>query len=396
MASVSLKIRPNRPNGAGRYPIYIAVVVGKDVRYIQTPFDVSDPSQFSNGRINTRGASETNKTLSFLLDEYRNKLARLDLSKYATASQLKEALTNQNQVKEKPLTVAQMFAQRIEQMSRENRPSYASMLKYSARVISDIIGDPAVKDLTRQDIRTLLDAMRARGYASGNIQMRLTHFKAAVNVLIDRELIRYDIHPFRGIKIPQAAPKYTDISRADFQRIRNLKPDCKRLELGRNIWLLSFYLCGLNLVDLTRLGEELRGQVLRFERQKTSGHTRTSCPVSFTIPEEARPLIMWADRAGIFRERTQTEYKSLQRYVNRCISLVAENVGIKGSFSYYSARHTFAQMGLMAGVHLELIEHLLGHSVKTSRPIFSYLHIMQEQADKAVQEIIDYINHSEK
>lgn len=394
MASVSLKIRPNRPNGAGRYPIYIAVVVGKDVRYIQTPFDVSDPSQFSNGRITTRGASEINKTLSFLLDEYRTKLARLDVSKFGTASQLKDALTNKT--KEKPLTVAQMFANRIEQMSRENRLSYANMLKYSAKVIGDIIGNPFVKDLTRQDIRALVDDMRARGYASGNMQMRLTHFKAAVNDLIDRELIRYDMHPFRGIKIPQAAPKYTDISRADFQRIRNLKPDCKRLELGRNIWLLSFYLCGLNLVDLTRLGEELRGQVLRFERQKTSGHTRTSCPVSFTIPEEARPLIMWADRTGIFRERTQTEYKTLQRYVNRCIALVAERVGIRGSFSYYSARHTFAQMGLMAGVHLELIEHLLGHSVKSSRPIFSYLHIMHEQADKAVQEIIDYINHSEK
>ena len=396
MASLSLKIRPGRPNSSGRYPIFVAVSHNKETRFIQTPFDVAAPSQFSGGRIITRGAGEINKSLSYLLDEYRNKLARLDLSKYATASQLKEALTNQNQTKEKPLTVAQMFANRIEQMSRENRLSYANMLKYSARVIGDIIGDPAVKDLTRQDIRRLLDEMRARGYASGNMQMRLTHFKAAVNDLIDRELIRYDMHPFRGIKIPQAAPKYTDISRADVQRIRNLKPDCKRLELGRNIWLLSFYLCGLNLVDLTRLGEELRGQVLRFERQKTSGHTRTSCPVSFTIPDQARPLIKWAESAGIFRERTPTEYKSLQRYVNRCIGLVAETVGIKGSFSYYSARHTFAQMGLMAGVHLELIEHLLGHSVKSSRPIFSYLHIMHEQADKAVQEIIDYINHSEK
>ena len=396
MASLSLKVRPGRPNNAGRYPIFLSLIHNGEARFIPTPFDVPDPSQFSNGRIITRGASEINKTLSFLLDEYRNKLARLDLSVYATASQLKEALTNQQQAKEKPLTLAQMFANRIEQMSRENRLSYANMLKYSARVIGDIIGNPAVKDLTRQDIRRLLDEMRARGYASGNMQMRLTHFKAAVNDLIDRELIRYDMHPFRGVKIPQAAPKYTDISRADFQRIRELVPNCKRLELGRNIWLLSFYLCGLNLVDLTRLGQELRGQVLRFERQKTSGHTRTSCPVSFTIPKEARPLIKWAESAGIFRERTQTEYKTLQRYVNRCIGLVAENVGIKGSFSYYSARHTFAQMGLIAGVHLELIEHLLGHSVKTSRPIFSYLHIMQEQADKAVQKIIDYINNSEK
>lgn len=392
MASVSLKIRPNRPNGAGRYPIYIAVVVGKDVRYISTPFDVPDPSQFSNGRITTRGAGEINKSLSFILDEYRHKLARLDLSKFATASQLKEALTNQKQAKEKPLTVAQMFVNRIEQMKQEGRHSYANMLKYSTRVIGEIIGNPFVKDLTRQDIRALLDAMRARGYASGNIQMRLTHFKAAVNDLIDRELIRYDMHPFKGILIPKSVPKYTDISLADFHRIRNLKPDCKRLELGRNMWLLSFYLCGLNLVDLTRLGQELRGQVLRFERQKTSDHTNGGGLVSFRIPSEARALIEWADTAGIFRERTQTEYKTLQRYVNRCISLVAERVGIRGSFSYYSARHTFAELALLSGIHLELIEYLLGHTPKSNRPIYSYVHIMQSQADDALSRFFDWLN----
>ena len=392
MASLSLKIRPGRPNSAGRYPIFVAVSHNKDTRFIPTPFDVPDPSQFSGGRIITRGAGEINKSLSFILDEYRNKLARLDVSKFGTASQLKEALTNQSQAKTKPLTVAQMFANRIEQMKQEGRHSYASMLQYSARVIGDIMGNPFVKDLTRQDIRALLDAMRARGHSPGNIGMRLTHFKAALNDLIDRELIRYDMHPFRGILIPKAAHKYTDISRADFQRIRALVPDCKRLELGRNMWLLSFYLCGLNLVDLTRLGQELRGQVLKFERQKTSDHTNGGGFVSFRIPSEARALIEWADTAGIFRERTQTEYKTLQRYVNRCIGLVAERVGIRGSFSYYSARHTFAELALLSGVHLELIEYLLGHTPKSNRPIYSYVHIMQSQADDALSSFFDWLN----
>lgn len=393
MASLSLKIRPGRPNSSGRYPIFVAVSHNKETRFIQTPFDVADPSQFSGGRITTRGASEINKSLSFILDDYRNKLARLDVSKLGTASQLKEALTNQSQTKTKPLTVAQMFANRANQMQQEGRHSYANMLKYSAKVIGEIIGNPFVKDLTRQDIRALLDAMRARGYASGNIQMRLTHFKAAVNDLIDRELIRFDVqHPFRGIKIPQSAPKYTDVSRADFHRIRNLKPDCKRLELGRNMWLLSFYLCGLNLVDLTRLGQELRGQVLKFERQKTSDHTNGGGLVSFRIPSEARALIEWADTAGIFRERTQTEYKTLQRYVNRCIALVADRVGIRGSFSYYSARHTFAELALLSGIHLELIEYLLGHTPKANRPIYSYVHIMQSQADDALSRFFDWLN----
>ncbi len=396
MASLSLKIRPGRPNNAGRYPIFVSVIHNGAARFIPTPFDVTDPSQFSGGRIITRGASEINKSLAYLLDDYRNKLARLDVSKYSTASQLKEALTNQNQAKAKPLTVAQMFANRANQMQQEGRHSYANMLKYSAKVIGEIIGNPFVKDLTRQDIRGLLDALRARGYASGNIQMRLTHFKAAVNDLIDRELIRYDMHPFRGIKIPQSAPKYTDISRVDFLRLINFKPNNKREETAKNAFLLSFWLCGLNLADLTQLGDELRGQVLRFERQKTKDHTRGGAVTCFTIPPEARPLIEWADRAGLFKERTTTQYKTLQRAINRGLSEIADRLGILGSFSYYSARHTWAEFAFLCGIPSEIVGYCLGHSTSASgRAVFNYIRVLQHQADEAINKVRAYIDSVE-
>lgn len=394
MASVSLKIRPGRANSSGQFPIFVAVSHNKETRFIPTPYEVSDPSHFDGTRVLTRGAGAINKNLSFILEEYRHKLARLDVSKYATATQLKEALTSTRKGVA-PLTISKMFAKRIEQMQREGRESYASMLKYSAKVILSILEDKAVNALTRQDVRRLLDEMKAKGHSSGNIQMRLTHFKAAVNKLIDDDIARFEVHPFRGVKIPQSAPKYTDVSRADYHRIKNFKPENKRQELGRNIWLLSFYLAGLNLCDLTRLGDELRGPVLRFERQKTSDHTRGGGVVSFRIPSEARPLIEWADKAGIFNERTPTEYKSLQRYANRCISLVAEELKIKGSFSYYSARHTFAELALISGIHLELIEYLLGHTPKSNRPIYNYCHVMQSQADDALTRFFEWLKKTD-
>lgn len=395
MASLSLKIRPGRPNAAGRFPIFVSVIHNGAARFIPTPFDVSDPAHFANGRIIARGASETNKHLSFILDEYRGKLARLDLSTISTAAELKDALTVKPSTRQaaKPLTVAQMFAKRIEQMEAQGRASYASMLRYSARVIASLMEDKPVQSLTRQDIRALVDNMRARGAAPGQLQMRLTHFKSSLNDLIDREAVRFDVHPFRGIKIPQSAPKYTDISRGDFLRLINFKPNNKREEDAKNAFLLSFYLCGLNLADLTQLGDELRGQVLRFERQKTKDHTRGGAVTCFTIPPEARPLIEWAERAGLFKERTPTQYKTLQRAINRGLSEIADRLGIRGSFSFYSARHTWAEFAFLCGIPSEIVGYCLGHSTNSGgRAIYNYIRVLQNQADDAINKVRAFIS----
>ena len=395
MASVSLKVRPGRPNAAGRFPIFVSVIHNGAARFIPTPFDVADPSLFVNGRIIARGASETNKHLSFILDDYRGKLARLDLSTISTAAELKEALTVKPSTRPpvKPLTISGMFAKRVADMEAQGRQSYASMLRYSARVIAGLMEDKPVQTLTRQDIRGLVDAMRAKGCAPGQQQMRLTHFKAALNDLIDREAVRFDVHPFKGIAIPKARPKYTDISRGEFLRLVNYKPNNKREETAKNAFLLSFYLCGINLADLTQLGDELRGQVLRFERQKTKDHTRGGAVTCFTIPPEARPLIEWAERAGLFKKRTPTQYKTLQRAINRGLSEIADRVGIRGSFSFYSARHTWAEFAFLCGIPSEIVGYCLGHSTSAGgRAVFNYIRVLQHQADEAINKVRAFIS----
>ena len=64
--------------------------------------------------------------------------------------------------------------------------------------------------------------------------------------------------------------------------------------------------------------------------------------------------------------------------------------------SYYSARHTFAQFAFEVGTPLEVVEYLLGQSMKTNRPIFNYCRVMKKQADTAMRKIIDYTEHPEQ
>ena len=72
--------------------------------------------------------------------------------------------------------------------------------------------------------------------------------------------------------------------------------------------------------------------------------------------------------------------------VFRHIGKVTDLAGINRKVSYYSARKTFAQHGYDIGIEIEKIEYCIGHSMKNNRPIFNYIRIMQEHADKVFRE----------
>ena len=393
MAKIALKILHTRRTASGKIRIYISLTFKQDVRYISTGFEINDESEFEDGKVCFRkDAAIMNKRLAFVLNEYREKLKRIDERKYHSCSQLKEALTKCEEMES--LSITDLFERRILRLEKEGRKSYASMNRYTLNAVTSVLGNPPIDYLTRQDIKKLDRDFRMRGYAPGNIQMRMTAFKAAINEAIDDGFVKYEDHPFKGYKMPQSTPRQMDITVSEFQRIRDMKENEYRLTLAKNIFLLSFYLGGINLADLVKVN--LKEPTLKYERQKTADHKNGERVTVLTIPDEARDLIKWCEKYEVFKVKTETEYKNLQRYLNKCFKCLAEKVGIKTQFSYYSARKTFAQFAFEIGTPIEVIEYCIGQTMKTNRPVFSYVRVMQRQADTAIGKIIDYTNNPDK
>ena len=395
MAKIALKILHNRRTASGKIRIYISLTFKQDVRYISTGFEINDESEFEDGQVcYRRDAAIMNKRLAFVLNEYREKLKRIDEKKYRSCSQLKEALTKCEEIES--LSIKDLFERRILRLEKEGRKSYASMNRYTLNAVTSVLGNPPIDYLTRQDIKKLDRDFRMRGFAPGNIQMRMTAFKAAINEAIEDGFVKYEDHPFKGYKMPQSTPRQMDITVSEFQRIRDMKENEYRLTLAKNIFLLSFYLGGINLADLVKVN--LKEPTLKYERQKTADHKNGERVTVLTIPDEARDIIKWCEKYEVFKIKTETEYKNLQRYLNNCFKRLAEKVGIKTQFSYYSARKTFAQFAFEIGTPIEVIEYCIGQTMKTNRPVFSYVRVMQRQADTAIRNVIDYTinpNHFE-
>lgn len=123
------------------------------------------------------------------------------------------------------------------------------------KVILKELGNLPASTICKEDIFTLSRNMENHGYSQSGIQIKLSQLKAVLNEAADNNIIKLDLHPFRNFKIPRPEVRLMDVDIDEFQKIRNHKTESKRL---------SFYLGGINLVDLVRV--DLSG---KFKLHKT-------------------------------------------------------------------------------------------------------------------------------
>lgn len=393
MATLNLVVLKARQTAKGDYPIFISVTQNRVVRYIKTEYSIDDLFQFDNGVVVCRkDAKVMNQRLKFVLDEYQEKLNLIEDHEIYNCSQIKEILEGKIKL-EQIITVKEYFEQRIKELRKEGRGSYADMNVYTLDKVLSILGDINLQSVTPQVIDKFITGMS--GLSNATKQMRLTHLKARINEAIKSGLVKYDIHPFIYTKMPKPAVKLLDITVEEFNRIRSLETKHKALILAKDAFLLSFYLGGINLADLVAI--DFSRSFIEFTRKKTELSKQGNKVVQLTIPEEAKLIIKkYLKRNGKLDFGYKFTYSNFQRYLNRCLKKLAKEVGITSEFSYYSARKTFSQFAFDLGIKTEIIEYCIGQSMKENRPIYNYVRVMQKQADAAIARVIDYTENPEK
>lgn len=390
MATLKLCILPYRRKANGRLGIYISVTHHREVRYISTDFEIDDDFQFEDGKVCYRkDAEKMNRRLQYVLQEYAEKLEQINLATVRDCAHLKKILTSEEEQTHQ-ITINELFERRIAQLREEGRNKYADMNEYSRSVIVSILSDTPIVYITRNDIKVLEKQLYKRGYSNCNVQMRMAHFKAAINAAVDSDVLRLADHPFRGYKMPKSEVRMMDVTLKEFESIYNVQCPSSRVMLARDMWLLSFYLGGINLADLVKA--DLSGPVLSYQRSKTKEKKSGNKDTVLSIQPEARKIIKkYIGADGCIVIPYNGSYQNKCSYLNKCLKLLAAEAFIsQTNFSFYSARKTFAQFAFEIGIRTEVIEYCIGQSVKANRPVYNYVRVMQRYADEAMRNVIDY------
>lgn len=305
-------------------------------------------------------------------------------------------------------TYADKFLTRIQK--EKTREVYALTLKKMAKYVDDI------ECLMFEDITVgWLKDFEAWMAKSCKVNTRGIHFRnirAMFNAAIDEGVIGSELYPFRRFRIKKEDTMKRSLRAEDVRRLRDFK--CEEWQRKYvDLWLLSFYLCGINMIDLIALPPLGKDGVIEYRRSKTGVVCRLMVPnEALDIIERykgKRRLLYFGERMGA----GLAEWHNWMRRLNdglKCVGTashmyVSKRGGGKTRVKVYDAlfpeltsywaRHTWATLAAEANVPDAVIDAALGH--KSPYPMTDiYVRRNWKKVDEAARRVIAYVNGGER
>ena len=393
MTTIKLAVLKHTKAKDGSYKIRISIGHKSETHYIVTKYRVTDLSHFRNGQVvGQPDAPSINIKLRQLLTDYDERLERISDPDRYTCEQLRDLLKGM-QTRQGGMTFRQLTEQSISELIKDGRNTTAIMRRRQMDKFLDFLGgDILLEEISNRTITNYERYLRQQNLSYGYISMQMTMVKVMLNMAIKNGIVHYERHPFAFYVPTTPEPRELDISVEDVRHIRDYVTVYKGEAKGRDLFMLSYYLGGVNLIDL--LAYDFRdATMLEYVRTKTRNKKKKNRTVSFSIPDEAIPIIRHYMNAktGRLDFGTTGSYDTFKNIVTRDIKRIAKKAGIKDwqRCCYYTARKSFVQHGFDLGIPLEILEYCIGQSMKSDRPIFNYLKIMRRHADEAIRTILD-------
>lgn len=388
MALINPVVLPSKAIKGGKNKVRIAVAHNGETRYIVTDIILDSSKEFKNGMVVKRpDANMLNAKIRKLLQRYQSALDDIEYTDGLTCPELlfliKEAGYNKNR------SLKSIFEEYIANSSA--KPESLSTYKiWWANIAACFGGQTGLRTITHSHVIKFDKYLRAKKLSPTTIRSNIVFFKCLLTYAVRCGYVQFRIDPFLGYRAPKAQVRQSWLSVEEVRRVRDVVTKKKNLILCRDLFMLSYYLGGINIVDLIKINFDEQRDVLHYVRTKTETRQKINEFVEFEIPEEAKEIIA--------RLKGKNGYLGLSKYKieNRCNHYFKENmpklaalVGIK-KLIYYSARKSFSQHAYNLGVKESVIDYILGHQLQQGRSsIFAYIFVTPEMATEAVRKVLD-------
>lgn len=196
-------------------------------------------------------------------------------------------------------------------------------------------------------------------------------------------------------KTPQTRKRALTLD--DVMRIRDCSPKEGRMEMARDMFMLSFYLIGINAVDLYELVWDDSSHVA-YNRRKTRSRRKDGAYMRLSVPVEAVPIIeKYKDRYGETVLDFRNRYVSANYFKNAIVvgmNMLGEMLGMEG-LTYYAARHTWATVAANeCKIDIYVIEKALCHKPAGLGVTETYIKPDYSRIDNANRLVLDRLEEA--
>lgn len=256
MATLSLTILKAKVLKDGRHKIRIAVRHHHETCYIITPYIIDNISEFKNGQVVKRADSNIiNVQLRKLLNAYQSILDDVKGVDTISATDIRNILINKKDKENGSPTFQKVCNDYIEELKSEGRGNYAKLLERNCRYFTEFCkGDMVLDAITPQMIERYSHYLKTKkNIGLTTLGMHMCRTRTIINRAKKMQLVSYTADPYLYYSIPQPMARDLDITVDKVREFIALKTNKKQFEVAKSLWLLSYYLGGINLVDLLKI-----------------------------------------------------------------------------------------------------------------------------------------------
>lgn len=241
---------------------------------------------------------------------------------------------------------------------------------------------------------------RAPSLYLGNI--RILHNKAK-DMYNDEDagIIRIPLSPFKKFKVPKSPlTRKRSIAIEKLQAIMSIDgkfPKGSRVELARDVFLLSFGLIGMNTVDLFKC-TQFDGDRITYDRAKTHTRRADNARISIKVEPELQALVeKYRDKTGkrVFNfYQRYADHNVFNANVNRGLKIIGKMSGVEiDDLEFYAARHTWATLARnKAEIDKATIHEALNHVDEQMRITDIYIDKDYSRQDAANRKVLDLVS----
>ena len=248
--------------------------------------------------------------------------------------------------------------------------------------------------------------LRNRGNKENTIGIRFRTLRALYNRAITDKVVKREYYPFDDFKVSEfhEETQKRAITKGDIMNIINLDLACitpyycPYLEIGRDLFLFSYFSCGINITDMAKLRySNIENGRLTYKRQKTHKLiTLKLQPHALSIIEKYREEKTSNDdyifpildrRIHITENQKRDRIHKSMKATNRALRRIGDKLDLTIDITTYVARHTYATVLKRSGVGTAIISESLGHSSEKVTQI--YLDSFENtQIDEAMKNLL--------
>ncbi len=237
----------------------------------------------------------------------------------------------------------------------------------------------------------------AQGYGYGGLGVYLRTLRARFNDAIREGIMHEKHYPFNNYSIKKGNPDRHALSDRSFQKLLELDlSEYPAEHRARNFFLVSYYLRGMNWMDLSQLRvSNLSDDWSRlfYQRRKTKKrysiavHPKLQAILAQYISEDAKAddFIFPILSPEYPEEKYYEIIKEKRNTHNRLLGKIGEKIGAE-DMTFYSARHTYAMRSKRKGVPTSAIQDALGHA--TEQTTQAYLESFEDEVIDSYDDMV--------